>query len=86
MGIGSELYEALRLGRRAVGAELKASYFQAAVQNLHAASTHAQVDLFAARGDAPSAAQPAASAAQPGGAAPASPAPAEPPPSPLPAP
>ena len=47
MGIGSELYQALRMGRRAVGAELKQSYFQAAVQNLHSASTNAQTDLFA---------------------------------------
>ena len=50
MGIGSEGYEALRLGRRFVGAELKASYHRQAVLNLHAASTNAQVDLFAARG------------------------------------
>ena len=47
MGIGSEGYEALRMGRRFVGAELKQSYFQAAVQNLHSASTNAQTDLFA---------------------------------------
>jgi hypothetical protein len=47
MGIGSEGYEALRMGRRFVGAELKQSYFEAAVKNLHSASTHAQTDLFA---------------------------------------
>ncbi|MBV8594062.1 MAG: hypothetical protein JOZ27_07175 [Caulobacteraceae bacterium] len=34
-GIGSELYVALELGRRACGAELKASYFKQAVENLH---------------------------------------------------
>lgn len=33
-GIGSELYCALEMGRRAIGAELKASYFDQAVDNL----------------------------------------------------
>lgn len=33
-GIGSEGYEAVRLGRRFVGCELKASYWQTAVDNL----------------------------------------------------
>ncbi len=32
-GIGSELYEALRLNRKAVGGELKESYFNVAVRN-----------------------------------------------------
>lgn len=32
-GIGSELYIALQMGRRAIGAELKASYFRQAVRN-----------------------------------------------------
>jgi DNA modification methylase len=32
-GIGSELYVSLQMGRRAIGAELKPSYFQQAVQN-----------------------------------------------------
>lgn len=45
MGIGSEGYEALRFGRRFVGAELKTSYFAQAVQNLTAA-TKAGGDLF----------------------------------------
>lgn len=35
-GIGSELYVAVEMGRKAVGAELKASYYQQAVRNLHA--------------------------------------------------
>lgn len=37
MGIGSEGYVALELGRRFIGVELKASYFQSAVSNLAAA-------------------------------------------------
>lgn len=35
-GVGSELYVALQEGRRAIGAELKASYFRQAVANLRA--------------------------------------------------
>lgn len=46
MGIGSEGYVALEMGRRFVGAELKASYFNQAVQNLAAAVTKTE-DLFA---------------------------------------
>lgn len=33
LGIGSEAYQALKMGRRAVGIELKESYFNQAVQN-----------------------------------------------------
>ena len=33
-GIGSELYQAVKLGRRAVGIELKPSYWRTAVENL----------------------------------------------------
>jgi DNA modification methylase len=36
MGVGSEVYEPVRLGRRAIGAELKPSYFRQAVKNLAA--------------------------------------------------
>ena len=43
-GIGSELYVAVELGRKAVGAELKASYYQQAIRNL--ASASAQGGLF----------------------------------------
>jgi DNA modification methylase len=47
-GIGSELYVALQHSRRAVGAELKASYFRQAVANCRSAvSTKKQSDLFA---------------------------------------
>lgn len=46
-GIGSEGYVALQLGRRFVGAELKASYYQQAARNL-AQATLGTADLFAA--------------------------------------
>jgi DNA modification methylase/superfamily II DNA or RNA helicase len=46
-GIGSEGHEALRLGRRFVGIELKPSYYRIAVQNLRRAETRATTpDLF----------------------------------------
>ena len=47
MGIGSEGYVALEMGRRFVGAELKASYYAQAAANL-AAVTAKTEDLFAA--------------------------------------
>lgn len=47
MGIGSEGYVALELGRRFVGVELKDSYFKQSVANLEAALAKTQ-DLFAA--------------------------------------
>lgn len=37
-GIGSELFAAVELGRKAIGAELKGSYYEQAVRNLRAAS------------------------------------------------
>lgn len=40
-GIGSELYCAVEMGRRALGAELKASYFDQAVANLREAERNA---------------------------------------------
>lgn len=45
-GIGSEGHVALEMGRRFVGAELKASYYQQAVRNLRAAERGAQGALF----------------------------------------
>ena len=46
MGIGSEGYVALELGRRFVGIELKESYYKQAVANL-CAVTKKTADLFA---------------------------------------
>lgn len=46
-GIGSELYVALQMSRKAIGAELKPSYFAQAVKNLRAAEeTQPTSDLF----------------------------------------
>jgi DNA modification methylase len=45
-GIGSEGYVAIELGRKFVGVELKASYYQQAVKNLH--SVGSQSTLFGA--------------------------------------
>lgn len=45
MGIGSEVYVAVEMGRRAVGVELKASYYEQSVRNLDAVSR--QSGLFA---------------------------------------
>jgi len=47
MGIGSEGFVALELGRKFVGIELKESYYQQAVRNLDAATKEATQDLFA---------------------------------------
>lgn len=46
MGIGSEGFVALKLGRKFVGIELKESYYQQAVRNLDAATKEATQDLF----------------------------------------
>lgn len=49
-GIGSEGYEAIRLGRRFVGFELKPQYAEVAAKNLTAAvAAKAQGDLFAVK-------------------------------------
>lgn len=47
MGVGSEVYAAVRLGRFGIGAELKASYYRQAVRNLASLSLDAQQDEFA---------------------------------------
>lgn len=38
MGVGSEVYEAVRNGRRAIGVELKPTYYRQAVRNIAAAA------------------------------------------------
>jgi len=45
-GIGSEVYTAVEMGRFGLGVELKQSYYEQAVRNLHGLSN--QSDLFAA--------------------------------------
>jgi len=35
MGVGSEVYTAVKMGRYGIGAELKPSYYRQAVANLH---------------------------------------------------
>jgi DNA modification methylase len=50
-GIGSTGHEAIRLGRRFVGCELKPSYWRIAVQNLEAIEVQSRVqDMFALHG------------------------------------
>ena len=47
LGIGSEVYQALRMKRKGIGIELKSSYFKQAVKNCIAAETMPeQIDLF----------------------------------------
>lgn len=52
MGVGSEVYSAVKMGRRGVGAELKTSYYNQAVKNMEAAASDIeepaiQEDMFA---------------------------------------
>ena len=47
MGVGSEVYGAVLNGRKAMGAELKESYYNQAVRNLAAVEEHAEQELFA---------------------------------------
>ncbi len=51
-GIGSTPYQAVKLGRRAVGCELKPSYFAAAVKNLHRATRENEMPNFLSLFDA----------------------------------
>lgn len=51
MGIGSEAYTAIRFGRKAIGIELKESYYRIAVKNLKdAESKYKSKDLFSMAG------------------------------------
>lgn len=53
MGVGSEVYEAVRLGRFGLGVELKPSYYRQSVKNLRSIGVDELVhaDLFAAAED-----------------------------------
>ena len=44
MGVGSEVYGAVRCGRRGIGIELKESYYRQAVRNLEASETRITAD------------------------------------------
>jgi DNA modification methylase len=46
LGIGSEAYVALQMGRRAVGSELKPSYFDLADKNCREAINDRQIDMI----------------------------------------
>lgn len=48
MGVGSEVYVALNSGRKAVGIELKASYYRQAIKNVKSVKPPEDQDLFAA--------------------------------------
>ena len=46
-GLGSEIYSAVRMGRRGVGIELKGSYFKQAVENCKVAELEKnQISMF----------------------------------------
>ena len=46
MGIGSEVYMAVKMGRKAVGIELKDSYYRQAVANVKSVAENGQMDMF----------------------------------------
>ena len=46
MGIGSEAYMAVKMGRKAVGIELKESYYRQAVANVKSVAENKQGTLF----------------------------------------
>lgn len=46
MGIGSEGYVAVQMGRKFIGAELKKSYFDLACRNLEECKKFQQMDMF----------------------------------------
>jgi hypothetical protein len=46
-GIGSEVYQAVKMGRKGIGIELKPGYFNVAVKNLKNADRQPKMDLFA---------------------------------------
>ena len=42
LGIGSEVYQAILMGRKGIGVELKTAYFDAAVENIKSAEMEIQ--------------------------------------------
>jgi hypothetical protein len=48
MGVGSEVYGAVRQGRRGIGIELKPSYYRQAVRNLAALEHEGQEESWLA--------------------------------------
>jgi DNA modification methylase len=49
-GIGSEIYQAVKLGRKGIGVELKPEYFRVACKNVERASASNELPLFALAG------------------------------------
>ena len=52
LGIGSEVYAAVEMGRRGIGFELKPSYFKQAIKNIATLDASRVVGLFDHAGDA----------------------------------
>lgn len=51
LGIGSEAYQAVRFGRKAIGIELKESYYRKAAENMRDIQREIeQADLFSLAG------------------------------------
>lgn len=46
LGVGSEAYGAVRLGRKALGVELKSAYYRQAIANLESLKSGTEQDLF----------------------------------------
>jgi hypothetical protein len=53
MGVGSEVYGAVRNGRKGIGVELKSAYYNQAVRNLADVENHAEQELFPDLVDSP---------------------------------
>lgn len=65
MGVGSEVYGAVRAGRKGIGVELKAAYFRQAVLNLASVKVERPVGRQPSLFDAPALEAPAAATAEP---------------------
>ena len=53
LGIGSEAYVALKMGRKAIGIELKDSYYRQAVKNCESVVTDGQMSMEEMLGESP---------------------------------